>query len=86
MTAKTSKALVRVQLYQDGYQAGLIDTQLYGVYECPPAGETTVTYGWQENGNSKSHSEVVPAGEVEHSFDVPTGTNVVDEFVRISVP
>jgi hypothetical protein len=80
------RALVKVHFYQGGYQTGLIDAQIYGVHRTPAPSDATLTYGWKESGESKTHVEQVKAATAEHQFTVPTGKNVVDEFVRIEVP
>ncbi len=82
----TSEALVRIQLYQGGYQTGLIDAQFYGVYRSAPRADAIVTYGWKEAGQSRIHTEQIRAASHEHAFEVPTGNNIVNEFVRIEVP
>lgn len=82
----TNEVLVRIQLYQGGYQAGMIDAQFYGVYRSAPPPSAIVTYGWKEAGELKRHTERIPTAAREHVFEVPTGKIDVDEFVRIQVP
>ena len=84
--AKTKTALVRMTVYQGGYQVGLITAELYGVYQTPPPQPVKLTYAWKESGKVKTHTENVPGGAKEHKFTVPTGKDIVDEFVRIEVP
>jgi hypothetical protein len=75
--------LVRVTLHGGGYQTGLLDAQFYGVYRTSPPQAATITYGWKESGQPRTHVENIPAGKTEHAFTVPTGAAIVDEFVRI---
>ncbi len=79
-------ALVRVTLYGGGRNTGLIDAKLYGVYATPDPQKLTVTCGWFEEGQLKTHSEDIPAGQNRHTFQVPTGSTIRDSFVRIGVP
>jgi hypothetical protein len=83
--AKAHEALVRVNFYQGGYATGLFDAQFYGVHAVPQDGATSVIYGWREGDATKTHREEVPAGDRPHSFKVPTGEKIVDDFVRIEV-
>lgn len=48
-------------------------------------GTTNITYGWREGDAAKSHVEEIPAGDQPHSFKVPTGEKIIDDFVRIEV-
>lgn len=84
--AKTRHALVRVHFYQDGYTTGMIDSHIYGVHRLNASGGGKLTYGWKENGQSKTHVEQLPADSDKHQFHVPTGKQIVDEFVRIELP
>ena len=79
------EALVRMTFYQGGYSTGLIDAQIYGIHRQESFGEATVTYSWREGGKKKTHTEEIPPGSETHAFDVPTGKDVSDEFVRIEV-
>ena len=81
--AKAQTALVRVHLFGGGTLAGLMAAELYGVHATPPPGAVKLTYAWKEGGALKTHSENVPAGKAEHAFKVPTGKQIVDEYVRI---
>jgi hypothetical protein len=78
-------ALVRVHFYNGGYQAGLIDVQLYGLRRTAPPEAATLTYGWKEEGKPREFQQVLAAGTREQAFIVPTGSAVVDDFVRISL-
>ncbi len=80
------QALMRVHLDAGGYPTALIDAQLYGIYDTGPPQPATITYGWQQNGQSREHVEQLPDQTREFSFTVPTGAAFVDEFVRIAVP
>ena len=79
------EALVRVHLYQNGYATGLLDFEGYGIYETPSTRPLTITYGWKEGGTLETFVETVDAGVTEKRFRVPTGDQVVDEFVRLEV-
>lgn len=80
------RALVRVRLDGGGYRTGLIDAQLYGVYETGNPQELTITYGWREDGRLRDHTESLSAGTGNHSFQIDTGREIVDEFIRLSAP
>jgi hypothetical protein len=84
--AKSKTALVRANVYQGGYQVGLITAELYGVYQTPPPQAVKLTYAWKESGTVKTHVENVPAGAAERKFTVPTGKTITDEYVRMEVP
>jgi len=75
---------VRVTLYAGGHKTGLIDGELYGIYDAGESGPLQVTYGWKENGQLKTHTEKVAAGAKEQKWTVPTGKSIRDEFVRIA--
>lgn len=79
-------ALVRVQLYQGGYQVGLMAADLYGIYETPLPQPVTLTYAWKEAGQVKTHIEQLPAGTQERKVHVPTAANIEDVFVRLEAP
>ena len=78
-------ALVRVHFYNGGYQAGLIDVQLYGLRRTSPPAAARLTYAWKDVGKPREFQQVLPAGTREQAFIVPTGPAVVDDFVRISL-
>ena len=84
--AGTKTALVRVNLYASGYQTGMMNAEVYGIYRTPPPTPMKLTYGWKEGGAVKTHVENVPAGAKEHKFRVPTGAAITDDFVRMEVP
>lgn len=79
-------ALVRVNLYAGGYPTGMIAAEWYGIYRTPPPAAAKLTYGWKEAGAAKTHVENLPAGVKEHKFQVPTGANIADDFIRLEVP
>jgi hypothetical protein len=83
---KKKSALVRVNLYQGGYNVGLMAAELYGICETPAPQALTLTCAWKEKGSVKTHVEKVPAGSREWKFTVPTGKDLKDEFVRMEVP
>jgi hypothetical protein len=82
--ADVREALVRVHLYAGGHQTGLIDARLYGIYRTPEPGPLEITWGWQEDGQPREHTETIAAGTAEATFQIPTGRNIRDEFVRMS--
>ncbi|MEX0717615.1 MAG: hypothetical protein WD066_13565 [Planctomycetaceae bacterium] len=84
--AQAKSALVRATFYQGGHQTGLIDAEVYGVYETPAPQGAKLTYAWKEGNQAKTHVEELPAGADEKTFTVPTGAKIVDQFVRIEVP
>jgi hypothetical protein len=84
--AKTRGALVRVTLYQGGYNVGLIAAEFYGIAKTPPPQALTLTYAWKEGGMVKTQTEKVPAGSAEWKFTVPTGKTITDEYVRLEAP
>lgn len=84
--AKSSAALVRVQLFGGGSQVGLLAAELYGIYATPPPAALKLTYAWKEGGALKTHTENLPAGTTERKFTVPTGKQIADEYVRLEVP
>lgn len=85
--ADVQSALVRLTLYAGGYQTGLIDAQLYGIYETPPPQGLNIQYGWKDGeGRLQTYDVDVPAGTEQQRFTVPTGQKIKDEFVRLSLP
>jgi hypothetical protein len=84
--AKTKSALVRANVYQGGYQVGLMAAELYGVYQTAAPQPVKLTYAWKESGTVKTHSEDIPAGNAAVKFKVPTGKALTDEYVRLEVP
>jgi hypothetical protein len=85
-SAKVDEALVRVHLYAGGYPTGLVDAEFYGIRQTPPPQTLELTYGWREDGQSKTHSQSIPAGAAEHRFHVPTAKSITDDFVRLAAP
>jgi hypothetical protein len=84
--APTQEALIRVHLYAGGYPTGLIDAEFYGLYESAPPQPLELTYGWQEKGQTKTHTEQIPAGARELTFQVPSGEELRDEFISLTAP
>jgi hypothetical protein len=84
--SKTRTAWVRVHLYQGGHTVGLMAVDLYGVYRTPPPQALKVTHAWKEAGMVKTHVENIPAGRSEQKYRVPTGKEIVDDFIRLEVP
>lgn len=83
---ESKSALLRVHLYAGGHATGLIELQAYGIYRTEPPQPVTITYSWKENGSTKSHREQLPANTTRHEFVVPTGPQIVDDFVRFELP
>jgi hypothetical protein len=84
--ADTTAALVRVHLYAGGYQTGLLQAQFYGVHSTAEPQELELSYGWKEQDELKTWRKSIPAGVSEQAFQVPTGDQLTDQFVRLSVP
>lgn len=82
---KGRKALVRIHLFTGGRPAGLMAAEIYAIYRTPPPLPSKITYAWKEGAERKSHVESLPA-RPEHSFIVPTGREIKDDFIRIEVP
>jgi hypothetical protein len=83
---KVQEALVRVHLYAGGYPTGLIDAEFFGVHDTASPQSVELTYGWLEDGLTKTHRESIPAGAAEHRFRVPTGATLTDQFIRLAAP
>jgi hypothetical protein len=84
--AKVKSALVRLHFYGGGHRTGVIDARLYGVYRTPPPQALELEYGWREGDILRTHLERIPASTAEHTFTVPTGPRIVDEFLRLRCP
>jgi hypothetical protein len=84
--AGSKSALIRAHFYNGGYLAGLIDLQLYGLRRTVWPQDASLTYGWKEDGQPREFTQALAAGTDEKTFVIPTGSAVVDEFVRIAVP
>jgi len=78
-------ALVRAHFYNGGSPAGLIEAQFYGLRRTASPQSVQLTYGWLEDGQPRRFEEFVLSDTPEHSFVVPTGSRIVDDFVRIEV-
>lgn len=83
---QVQEALVRVTFYQDGYPTGLMDVQLYGIYQTPSPTAAKLTYAWREAGELKTYSKPLPQGTFQQKFTVPTSDTITDEFIRMEVP
>ncbi|MFV1965498.1 MAG: hypothetical protein ACC628_08765 [Pirellulaceae bacterium] len=79
----TTEALIRVTLFSGGYHVGLLDFRLFGIYETRPPGPLKLTYAWKEEGKLRTHSESISADATTHTFQVPTGSRIADEYVRL---
>jgi hypothetical protein len=84
--SSSTEALVRVHLYAGGYPTGLIDAEFFGLHQTAAPQALELTYGWNENGQAKTHVEQIPAGAAEHRFHIPTGANLADEYIRLAAP
>lgn len=76
-------ALIRTTFYNGGHQASLIEAQLYGLRRTATPQAAQVTFSWKENGNSRESVQTLSADVREKIFVIPTGSNIVDDFVRI---
>lgn len=83
---QVQEALVRVTFYQDGYPTGLMDVQLYGIYQTPSPTAAKLTYAWREAGEVKTYSKPLPQGTFQQKFTIPTSDTITDEFIRMEVP
>lgn len=79
-------ALVRCNLYAGGYRTGLYQIQLYGIHETAAAQPMELEYGWEEAGELKNWSAKVPAGVTGRTFEIVTGEQVTDRYIRMTVP
>lgn len=79
-------ALVRATFYNGGHQATLLEAQLYGRRRTADPQAAKLTFGWNENNQPREFVQPLPAGSHEQTFAIPTGSNVIDDFVRIEVP
>lgn len=84
LEGNSKKALVRFSMYAGGHRTGLIDAQLYGIYDVPSVQPVTVEYGWLENGDLKRHTEHISRRTRFHEFKIDTGTEIRDQFVRFT--
>lgn len=78
--------LVRINLYAGGYTTGLLQAHLYGVYESDPPQSVELVYAWKENGELKTWSTVVSNTTDNQTFQFATDEQIMDNFVRITVP
>ncbi len=81
--AGVSKALVRVQMHTPGRPAALIDAQLYGIHQIPPAGPVSVEFGWRDGTELKTHTSKLAPKVISTRIHIPTATDVHDSYVRI---
>lgn len=85
IAAETDSALVRFRMYAGGHKTGLIEAQLYGVYETGSAQPIDIQYSWLEGDLSKTSKVSLPAGTKEHVFHIETGSEIEDKFVRMTL-
>lgn len=78
--------LVRINLYAGGYRTGLLQAHLYGIHETSAAQKAELSYGWRENGQPKTWTQAVDDASDGRVFQIPTADQIVDEYVRITVP
>jgi hypothetical protein len=64
----------------------LHQVQLYGIHDTAAAQPVGLEYGWEEAGELKSWSAQVPAGGTERTFEIATGEQVTDRYIRMTVP
>jgi len=55
------------------------------LYQTQAPQAATITYGWKEGKESRSHVEQVAANAILHECTVPTVDKIVDDYVRIEV-
>jgi hypothetical protein len=79
-------ALVRCNLYAGGYRTGLYQVQLYGIHESEPPQAMEIEYGWEEAGELKNWSTSVAAEVTEQTFEIATGAEIADRYIRMTVP
>ncbi len=79
-------ALVRCNLYAGGYRTGIAQVQLYGIHETTAPQPLELAYGWEEAGELKTWSATIPANVAQRSFSIPTGNQITDRYIRMSVP
>lgn len=79
-------ALVRCNLYAGGYRTGIAQVQLYGIHETTAPQPLELAYGWEEEGELKTWSATIPANVAQRSFSIPTGNQITDRYIRMSVP
>jgi hypothetical protein len=84
--AKANEALVRVHIHAGGYTTGLINFEAFGLYDTGSPTASTITYAWDEGGETKRHTQASTAGQTEQAFTVPTGPAIRDRSIRIAVP
>ena len=82
--AGVKTALVRAHFYNGGNQSGLFETQLYGLRRTSAPQSVQLTFGWKESGQLREFVEFLPADRHERTFFIPTGPNIVDDFVRLA--
>jgi hypothetical protein len=75
---------VRFLMYAGGHRTGLIDARLYGVHHVPTTQATTLEYGWIEDGKPRKHQEQIPAESAAHQFHIETGSDIKDQYIRLS--
>jgi hypothetical protein len=78
--------LVRANLYAGGYRTGLLQADLYGIYQTRTPQQATLTYGWKEAGELKTWTQVVSGSSEGQRFQIPTAEKIEDAFARIAVP
>jgi hypothetical protein len=79
-------ALVRVNLYNGGYQTGLLQARFYGIYGTTEPQEVELSYGWKEGDETKTWQASLAAGVSEQEFQVASGKELSDQFVRLRAP
>ncbi len=80
------EALFKLGIDCGPHPTAICRVELFGRYQTKPAREVKVTYGWLEGGTEKTHREPIPAGAAEKKFNVSTGAEIKDSFIRMEVP
>ncbi|MCA9050469.1 MAG: hypothetical protein KDA89_17150, partial [Planctomycetaceae bacterium] len=79
-------ALIRFRMHSPGRPAALIDAQFYGVREAVTDADMIVEFGWLEGTHRRAHRAEFSGNRNELRFQILTGSQVRDEYVRFSVP
>lgn len=80
----SSTAFVRFVMHVPGRRAAMIDAQLYGIHETQPLRTVEAEFGWFENSKKRTHKVRISPNQSSARIRVPTGTDVTDNFVRLT--
>ena len=82
-------AWVKAHFYAGGYTTGLIEAELYGISQAKSASPVSLTIGWKEGAKEKQfhwRSENLSPENSSATFNIPTGSDIVDQMIKIHVP